>query len=67
MTPLFEAQQHRLSVRCRRNPLQAEGDQVRIVQILVNLLTNAGKYTDKGGRIELTAAREGHEIVLTRA
>ena len=65
MTPLFEAQGHQLSVSLPTEPLRMEGDQARIVQVLVNLLTNAGKYTDKGGRIRLTAGREGDEIVLT--
>ena len=67
VTPLFETQKHQLSASLPTEPLQAEGDQDRIVQILVNLLTNAGKYTDKGGRIKLTAAREADEIVLRSA
>ncbi len=41
-----------------------EADQDRIVQVLVNLLTNSGKYTEKGGRIDLTLAREDGEIVI---
>ena len=61
---LYEAQEHRLAVALPTEPLPVEGDQARIVQVLVNLLNNAGKYTDKGGRIELTAAREGGEVVL---
>jgi signal transduction histidine kinase/CheY-like chemotaxis protein len=64
VTPLFEAQNHQLSASLPTEPLRIEGDQDRIVQILVNLLTNAGKYTDKGGRIHLTAAREDGEVVL---
>src|SRR6185369_7246361 len=40
------------------------GDVVRITQVLVNLLTNAAKYTDLEGRIELHAWRDGHEIVV---
>jgi CheY-like chemotaxis protein len=34
------------------------------VQVLVNLLNNAAKYTDPGGRVELTAFREGGEAVV---
>jgi CheY-like chemotaxis protein/anti-sigma regulatory factor (Ser/Thr protein kinase) len=36
------------------------GDAARLAQVVANLLTNAGKYTDAGGRIAVTAAmREG--------
>ncbi len=63
--PLYEAQGHRLSVSLPTEPLRIEGDHARIVQVLVNLLTNAGKYTDKGGHVRLTAGREGDEVAVT--
>src|SRR5438067_5999203 len=44
-------------------PLRLEADQARVVQVLVNLLNNAAKYTDRGGQITLTGAREGNEVV----
>jgi signal transduction histidine kinase/CheY-like chemotaxis protein len=62
--PLFEAQQHRLSVQLPEGPLPVEADQARVVQVLVNLLTNAAKYTDRGGAVQVSAAREGGEVVL---
>jgi signal transduction histidine kinase len=37
---------------------------VRISQVLSNLLTNAAKYTDPGGRIELTAEVQGPDLVM---
>jgi signal transduction histidine kinase/CheY-like chemotaxis protein len=64
VTPLFDAQNHQLSASLPTEPLRMEGDQDRIVQVLVNLLTNSGKYTEQGGRIHLTAAREEAEVVL---
>ncbi len=62
--PLLEAQAHQLSVELPAEPIHLEADEARIVQVLVNLLSNAGKYTERGGRIRLTAVREGGEAVL---
>ncbi len=39
-------------------------DRVRLDQIATNLLTNASKYTGRGGRIEFSAVREGSEVVI---
>lgn len=39
-------------------------DGVRMEQVVVNLLSNASKYTDTGGKIELSGAREGSEVVI---
>ncbi len=63
-TPLFEAQGHRLEVHLPNEPLRLEADQARVVQVLVNLLNNAAKYTDRGGQVTLTGAREGSEVVV---
>ena len=63
--PLVEAQGHRLSVSLPTEPLPVEGDHARIVQVVVNLLNNAAKYTDQGGCVWLTAGREGGEAVLS--
>jgi CheY-like chemotaxis protein len=45
-------------------PIWLHADPARLDQVVVNLLTNAAKYTDPGGRIWLTVAREGDEAVL---
>ena len=45
-------------------PLLFEGDPVRLTQVVANLLHNAAKYTDRGGRILVRARREAGEVVL---
>ena len=62
--PLREARRHRLSVSLSPTPLWVEADPVRLVQVLVNLLNNAAKYTPDGGEIAIAAAREGNEAVV---
>jgi PAS domain S-box-containing protein len=62
--PLIEAQTHELTVNLANESLPLDADPVRLSQVLGNLLTNAAKYTDRNGRIRVTAAREGDEAVL---
>jgi PAS domain S-box-containing protein len=62
--PLIQAQRHQLSVSLPTEPLWLEGDSARFVQIIANLLNNAAKYTEPGGRIWLTGQREGHQVVV---
>ncbi|HEX7183239.1 MAG TPA: ATP-binding protein [Thermoanaerobaculia bacterium] len=62
--PLIEASRHELSVTLPPEPLMLDADPVRLAQVVANLLNNAAKYTDPGGRIWLTAGREGGEAVI---
>jgi signal transduction histidine kinase/ActR/RegA family two-component response regulator len=63
-TPLLESRGQYLMVSARSD-VSVMGDEVRLVQVIANLLTNASKYTEPGGRISIDARREGDEIVLT--
>jgi len=62
--PVLDAHDHSLQVSLPDEPLTVEGDPVRLTQVLTNLLNNAARYTDDGGQISLSAAREGSDAVL---
>jgi diguanylate cyclase (GGDEF)-like protein len=47
--------------------LFVDGDPVRLVQVLCNLLDNASKYTPEQGAIELSMQREGNQLVMAVA
>jgi signal transduction histidine kinase len=62
--PFVDALEHTLTVLLPPEPLLIKGDFARVAQILANLINNAAKYTNEGGRIAVTAAREGANVVF---
>ena len=65
--PIVEARKHRLILRASTVPACVEGDRVRLVQVIANLLVNAAKYTVEGGEIIVSLAVRGDEAVVTIA
>jgi signal transduction histidine kinase/CheY-like chemotaxis protein len=63
--PLIEAAGHRLHVSVPEEALRVEGDQVRLAQVVGNLLNNAAKYTPNGGEIRLTLEHRNGDAVIT--
>jgi PAS domain S-box-containing protein len=57
--PLITARKHGLTIDLPPEVPTLDADPVRLAQVLSNLLTNAAKYTDPPGRIELTARVQG--------
>lgn len=62
--PLMDQRRHELTVSLPPEPIWLNADADRLEQVVVNLLTNAAKYTDDGGHIWLTVQQEGDECVL---
>lgn len=62
--PQLKSREQQLTVVLPEEPLYVEADSSRLVQVVVNLLHNAVKYTHRGGHIWLTAVRDGNEAVI---
>ena len=62
--PIIDARRHELSVSLPTYPLKLSADPDRLCQILDNLLNNAAKYTEPGGRIWLFVDREDDQAVF---
>jgi PAS domain S-box-containing protein len=61
---LIDQRKHELTVSLSPQAIWLHADAARLEQVVVNLLTNAAKYTDEGGHIWLTVQQEGEEAVL---
>ena len=62
--PLIEERGHRIALDLPSEPVRFLADPARLAQVFANLLNNAAKYTDLGGRIWLRARVDGGTLVV---
>jgi PAS domain S-box-containing protein len=62
--PLAECAGHEVTVTLPPEPIYLHGDPVRLAQVFGNLLNNACKYTEPGGRVWLTAERQASDVLV---
>jgi signal transduction histidine kinase len=62
--PMIDGRQHHLTVELPPERLGVTGDLTRLTQAIGNLLMNAAKYTDPGGRINVRLSRDGTSGLL---
>jgi signal transduction histidine kinase/ActR/RegA family two-component response regulator len=60
--PGIDAAGHQLAVELPSEPLYLDADLIRLAQVFSNLLNNAAKYTGPGGRVAVTALRDGDMV-----
>jgi len=63
--PQIDGAGHKLSLLLPPARLMVEGDRARLAQAFTNLLSNAAKYTDPGGQIELRVVSEGATALVS--
>jgi signal transduction histidine kinase/CheY-like chemotaxis protein len=62
--PIVEGKGHRLTIDVPQSPLPARVDPSRMAQVFANLLCNAAKYTEPGGRLKASLREEGGQVVF---
>jgi PAS domain S-box-containing protein len=63
--PFVEESGHEIDLRLPVEPIPVDADPVRLSQVFANLLNNAAKYTDRGGRISLRVERRGETVAVS--
>lgn len=62
--PLAQEMGHDLRVEMPDDPIYLDADPARLAQVIGNLLNNACKFTDTGGRVELEVVVDGADVVI---
>jgi PAS domain S-box-containing protein len=62
---VIEEREHRFSIELPSTPVILNADLTRLAQVFLNLLTNAAKYSERGGEIWLSAVEDGAEVVVS--
>jgi CheY-like chemotaxis protein len=65
--PLIDELKHELALDLPPQDFALDADPTRLAQAFMNLLNNAAKYTDPGGRIEVRVSQHGDEVVVSVA
>jgi signal transduction histidine kinase len=63
--PLFESRRQKLSVRLPEYRCSVRGDRTRLEQVVINLLSNANKYSPPDTEVEIRCMRSDDEYIAT--
>ena len=63
--PSIEKAGHELFIEVPTDPIYVDADLTRLTQVFSNLLNNAAKFTERGGRVRLAVQRMGAEVVVS--
>ncbi|HEY6380553.1 MAG TPA: PAS domain S-box protein, partial [Pseudolabrys sp.] len=62
--PLAESAGHEVRTSMPSESIYVHADETRLTQVLANLINNSCKYTNPGGKIEVTAKRDGDDVLV---
>jgi signal transduction histidine kinase len=62
--PLIQERGHQFTSEIPDGTLRVDADPLRLTQAFGNVLGNAAKYTERGGRISLSVCRQGAEVEI---